>query len=68
IANLTTEASLPSERFVFEFIMAVLFYALCFITQFVCTLPKAPDLAVALKQKTFSSQKYFAGIHFISIA
>jgi hypothetical protein len=34
IANLTTEASLPSERFVFEFIMAVLFHRLFFVNTF----------------------------------
>ena len=38
---------LPSERFVFEFIMAVLFYTPCFTMQFVCTLPKAPGLSVS---------------------
>ncbi|MFR1971773.1 MAG: hypothetical protein ACLS3H_12090, partial [Hominisplanchenecus sp.] len=43
IANLTTEASLPSVRFVFEFIMAVLF-ASYFYNTVSCTLPKAPGL------------------------
>jgi hypothetical protein len=49
---------LPSERFVFEFIMAVLFYALYFAMQFVCTLPKALGLTAVSEAERYDFKNY----------
>ncbi|MCF7629223.1 hypothetical protein L3K75_04170, partial [[Ruminococcus] lactaris] len=57
IANLTTEASLPSERFVFEFIMVVLFYALCFTMRFRLHIAKSSWPARGRLSKKLSQAK-----------